>query len=145
MLLGAGRDARKAIREHYHPIAKRKRHKVIVEVRVPVPVEQRTSVGEKWRLEARWVEAQVFVSRGGTAESGMVEWELGEAISGAYEVDGEGEMEVVECWGGVEDVVSEDESEWEMGSLTLDGKSEWAGDVVWCRSGREVDLRMIEW
>lgn len=108
-------------------------------------MDQRTFVNEKWRLKAQWLEAQVFVSRGGKAESGMVEWELGEAISGAYEVDGGGEMEVVECWGRVEDVVSEDEGEWEVGDLTLDGKSEWAGDVVWCGHGREVDLRRIEW
>ena len=145
--MGTGRDARKAIREHYKPVAKRKLHNVVVEVKTPIPAAQRKSANEQWRLEARWVEAQVFVWRGGVEEeSGMTgEWKLGEALSGAYEVDGEGEMEVVECWGGVEDVVSEDESEWEMGSLTLDGKSEWAGDVVWCRSGREVDLRMIEW
>ena len=65
---------------------------------------------------------RVFVSRGGIVESGMVEWELGKAISGAYEVDDDGEMEVVERWGGVEDVVSEDEGEWEVGDLTLDGK-----------------------
>lgn len=108
-------------------------------------MDQRTSVNEKWRLEARWVEAQVFVSRRGKAESGMVEWELGEAISGAYEVDDDGEMEVVECWGGVEDVGSEDEGEWEVGDLTLDGKNEWAGDVVWCGSGREVDFKTVEW
>ena len=110
-----------------------------------MPVDQRASINEKWGLEARWVEAQVFVSRGGIAESGMVEWELGKAISGAYEVDDDGEMEVVECWGGVEDDSSEDEGEWEVGDLTLDGKNEWAGDVVWCGGGREIDLRMIEW
>ena len=46
---------------------------------------------------------------------------------------------------GSEDDSSEDEGEWEMGSLTLDGKSEWAGDVVWCGHGREADLRRIEW
>ena len=90
------------------------------------------------------MEAQVFVSRGGKAESSIVEWRLGEAISGAYEVD-DGEMDVVDCWGGVEDVISEDEGEWEVGNLTLDGKSEWAGDVVWCGSGREVDVKSIEW
>lgn len=128
LLLGTGRDARKAIREHYHPIAKRKRHKVVVEVKVPVPMDQRTSVDEKWRLEARWVEAQVFVSRGGSAECGMVEWELGQAISGAYEVGDDGEMEVVKCWGGVEDVVSEDEGEWGVGSGESDvGREERVG------------------
>ena len=109
-------------------------------------MDERSSKNEKWRLEARWVEAQVFVSRGGKGERGMVKWELGEAISGAYEV-GDGEMEVVDCWSAVEDVVSGDESEWETGDLTLDGKSEWAGAVVWggSGSGKEVDLRKIEW
>jgi len=98
-----------------------------------------------WRLEARLVEAQVFVWReGARVESGKVGWELGEAISGAYEVD-DGEMEVVDCWGGVNDGVGEDEGEWEVGDLTLDGKSEWAGAVVWGRSGREVDVKDVEW
>lgn len=90
------------------------------------------------------MEAQVFVSRGVKAESGAVQWALGKAISGGYEVD-DGEMEVVDCWGGVEDVIGEDEGEWEMGELTLDGKSEWAGAVVWCGDGREVDVNNIEW
>ena len=145
MLLGTGRDARKAIREHYLPVAKRKRHKVVVEVKTPVPLDRRTSVSEKWRLEARWVEAQVFISRGGKGEVGTLGWELGEAISGAYDVDDDGEIEVVDRWGGDEGVASEDEGEWEAGDLTLDGKSEWAGDVVWCRSGREVDVENVEW
>jgi hypothetical protein len=99
---------------------------------------------EKWRLEARWVEAQVFVSRAGKGEGGMWKWELGEAIAGAYEV-GDGGIEVVECWGAMEDGGSEDEGEWEVGDLTLDGKSEWAGAVVWCGRGREVDVKNIEW
>lgn len=107
-------------------------------------LDQRTSANEKWRLEARWVEAQVFVSRGGSGEVGTPEWELGQAISGAYDVD-DGNIEVVDCWDGVEDVISEDEGEWEAGDLTLDGKSEWAGDVVWCGSGREFDVKNVEW
>jgi hypothetical protein len=98
----------------------------------------------KWRLEGRWVEAQVFVSRGAREQSGTVEWELGEAISGAYEVD-DGEIEVVDCWGKVDHCVSEDEGEWETASLTLDGESEWAGPVVWGGSRREVDVKNIEW
>ena len=118
-------------------------------------MDERKFSNEKWRLEARWVEAQVFVSRGGKgegeseSEGGMMGWELGRAIEGVYEVDGGGEMEVVDstAWGAVEeeDGGSGEESEWEMGDLTLDG--EWAGEVVWGGSwnGREVDLRKIEW
>ncbi|KAM0700845.1 hypothetical protein Q7P35_012567 [Cladosporium inversicolor] len=128
------------------PVVKRKLHNVVVEARTPIPADQRKSANEQWRLEARWVEAQVFVWRVGMEEGGAtVEWELGEAISGAYEGDG-GEMGVVSCWGGKESVVvgsSEGEGEWEVGDLTLDGKSEWAGEVVW--GGRDVDGRVIEW
>jgi hypothetical protein len=116
----------------------------VVEVKCPVPVDERKSNAEKWRLEGRWVEAQVFVSRGGRGEIGAVKWELGEAISGAYEVD-DGEIEVVDCWGKVDHGFSEDEGEWETASLTLDGESEWAGPVVWGGSGREVDVKNIEW
>lgn len=90
------------------------------------------------------MEAQVFVSRGGKGQCGLVEWGLGKAISGAHEVDG-GEMEVVDCWGAMDHGVSEDEGEWETASLTLDGESEWAGAVVWGGSGREVDVRNMEW
>ena len=90
------------------------------------------------------MEAQVFVSRGGKGERGMVNWELGEAILGAHEID-DGEMEVVDSWGKVEEVISEDEGEWEIGDLTLDGKREWAGDVLWGWNRREVDAKNIEW
>jgi hypothetical protein len=144
LLLGTGRDARKAIKAHYKPVAKRTRQKVVVEVKCPIPVDERKSVQEKWRLEARWVEAQVFVWRGGRGESATVEWELGEAISGAYEVD-DGKMEVVDCWGAVDHGVSEDEGDWETASLTLDGKSDWTGPVVWGGGGREIDMKRIEW
>jgi hypothetical protein len=101
---------------------------------------------EMWRLEARWVEAQVFVWRGSKGELGTVRWELGDAISGVYE-GGHVEMNVVDYWGGVEDVGSggEDEGEWEVGDLTLDGKSEWAGAVVWCGSWRQIDMERVEW
>lgn len=123
----------------------------MLEVRCPVPVEQRSSSNEMWRLESRWVEAQVFLWRGGKGESSGEGWELGEAIRGAYE-DGDGEMEVVECWDGVESESEAGEEgtpsvggEWEVGDLRLDGRSEWAGDVVWCASGREVDVRRVEW
>lgn len=143
--MGTGRDARKAVKAHYRPVAKRTRHKVVVEVKVPVPMEQRASVKGMWRLEARWVEAQVFVWRAVKGEESCgVKWELGAAISGAYE-GGDGEIEVVEVWGGGEDAVGESEGEWEVGDLRLDGKSEWAGAVVWCGIGREVDVRRIEW
>ena len=142
--MGTGRDARKAIKAHYRPVAKRTRHKVAIEVKVPVPLTQRASDKEAWRLEARWVEAQVFVWRGARGEeSSVVKWELGAAISGAYD-SGDGEIEVVEGWDAGENV-GESEGEWEVGDLRLDGKSEWAGDVVWCGIGREVDVRRIEW
>ena len=111
---------------------------------VPVPLTQRASDKEAWRLEARWVEAQVFVWRGARGEeSSVVKWELGAAISGAYD-SGDGEIEVVEGWDAGENV-GESEGEWEVGDLRLDGQSEWAGDVVWCGSGREVDVRRVEW
>jgi hypothetical protein len=108
-------------------------------------MEQRASMDEKWRLEARWAEAQVFVWRGAKGELGTMPWELGEAMLGAYE-SGDRGMEVVECWGGIEDAVGdEDVGEWEVGDLTLDGKSEWAGAVEWCRREGVLDAREIEW
>jgi len=92
------------------------------------------------------VEAQVFVWRGVIGESRGVEWELGDAILEVYE-GGDAEMDVVDCWGGVEDVGSggESEGEWDLGDLTLDGKSDWAGAVVWHRQGREIDVRKVDW
>jgi hypothetical protein len=136
LLLGTGRDSRKEIEAHYRPVAKRERLQVVVEVRVPVPRSQRVVVtldtdddhdvdGEsrKWRLEARWLEARVFVWRGAVEGNGQ-SWELGEAIAGLYDGGDRGEVEVKENVGVVKDEVGEEEVG--LGDLRLDGDSEWA-------------------
>jgi hypothetical protein len=97
-----------------------------------------------WRLDARWVEAQVFVWRGAKGESSGV-WSLGEAIEGIYG-SGPGEIDVVENWGRVDgelDGRSSGEGVWEVGDLRLDGRSEWAGPVSW--RGREVETGDVAW
>lgn len=144
LLLGTGRDARKEIKEHYRTNAKRIRRRVVVEVRVPVPREERSIVGEKWRLEPRCVEAQVFVRRNVQHESGA-EWKLDEALSGMYDEESS-EIQVVKGLGGYvvrDDEASSVDSDFGLEDLRLDGRSDWAGPIVW--SGKEVDHESVEW
>lgn len=90
------------------------------------------------------MEAQVFVGRGVRNDKGG-EWELSEAISGAYDEERE-EIEVVRGMGGY--VVGDDEkssvdSDCRSEDLRLDGKNDWAGPIVW--SGNEVDHESVDW
>jgi hypothetical protein len=175
LLLGTGGDFRKDIKEHYRPVAKRRRLKVVIEVKVPIPLSERPEVdgsdeegddeaedegddeaddeGEEednggngddyesrnWRLEARWVEAQVFVWRGST-EGNEPSWELGEAISGSYD-GGDREVKLDDMRGGKKSEVWE---EAELGNLVLDGDSEWAQPGVF-GSGSDIDPFAVEW
>jgi hypothetical protein len=142
LLLGTGREGRKAIKAHYRPVAKRTHHKVVMEVRVPIPSHKRSSANDVWRLEARWVEAQVFVWRGGRGEHSGT-WNLGDAIEGVYG-SGDGEIDVVENLGRDDGEVEEgssSEGEWELDDLLMDGRSEWAAPISW--RGREVETRRV--
>lgn len=80
----------------------------------------RNDGGDQWRLEARWVEAQVFVWKG-SVEGDERSWELGEAIPGAYDDGDDGEIEVGEMGGEGRSEVGE---EAELGNLLLDGDGE---------------------
>lgn len=143
LLLGTGRRARQEIKAHYQPMAKRVRHKVVIEVRVPIP-EGREGEKEKWRIEARWVEAQVFKWRGAVNETGEG-WELGKMVAGTYG-DGVGEMKVVGDWGRVD---GQEASEveglvMEARNLSLDGRSEWADPVTFGEGKGRLESE-VEW
>jgi len=156
LLLGTGRDSRRAIKEHYRPVAKWQRLQVVIEVKVPVPRSQRleedgddyddgnddddASENIKWRLEARWLEAQAFVWKA-FVEGNERNWELGEAIAGAYE-SGDMEVEVEEIAGDADR--SEVGEEAELGNLRLDGDSEWARPGVFGK-GKSVESPAVEW
>ena len=159
MLFGTGRDPRRVIKEHYAPVAKRQRRRVVVEVKVPVLRGERGRVdgadnvvdgddfdnreGRQWRLEARWVEAQVFVWRG-FVEGSERNWELGEAISGAYDEGGGLGIEIEEMGdGGERGEVGEEEAE--LGKLRLDGESEWARPGVFGEGNDIADAQAVEW
>ncbi|KAM0722122.1 hypothetical protein Q7P37_001563 [Cladosporium fusiforme] len=148
VLLGSGRDARKAIKEHYQPFAKRRRINVVVEVRVPVARMEREAgfESERWRVEARRVVAQVYVWRGGGVEDGFCgrEWDLGRFLSGEYE-GGLEEMEVVGAqeWGG-EKGEGEGDVKGVERDLGLDGRIDWTFPPVYGEWGEE-ELRMVEW
>jgi len=163
VLFGTGRDPRRVIKEHYAPVAKRQRRRVVVEVKVPVTRAERGRVGgddvgenddhdgedydyregRRWRLEARWVEAQVFVWRG-FVEGSERNWELGEAISGAYDEGGGLGIEVEDVGGGGErGEVGEEEAE--LGKLRLDGESEWARPGVFGEGNDIADAQAVEW
>lgn len=151
-------------------MAKRQRLQVVIEVKIPVPRSQRlrddrndddgddvgddgveddaddfdNREGKQWRLEARWVKAQVFVWKG-FVEGNERNWELGEAISGACGSADDGEVEVEEMGGDGDGERSEvREEEAELGNLRLDGDSEWARPGVF-GEGREVDSHAVEW
>jgi len=126
LLLGTGRESRKEIKAHYRPVAKRQRLKVVIEVKVPIPESERLAQANEdedyerrnWRLEARWVEAQIFVWKG-AIEGNEQSWELGEAVSGFYD-GGDRELEI-DSMGGREKSDSEVGGEAELGNLRLDG------------------------
>jgi hypothetical protein len=169
LLLGTGGDSRKDIKEHYRPVAKRRRLRVVIEVKVPIPLSERPEVdggdeeGEdeggdggddegnddsdnndnyqsrNWRLEAKWVEVQAFVWRGST-EGNEPSWELGEAISGSYD-GGDREVKLDDMRGGKK---SEVWQEAELGNLVLDWDSEWAKPGVF-GSGSVIDPFAVEW
>lgn len=84
------------------------------------------------------MEAQVFVWKGCVEGHGQ-RWELGEAISGAYD-DGD-EIEVGEMGGEGRSVVGD---EAELGNLRLDGDGEWALPPVF-GGGKVVDANAVEW
>jgi hypothetical protein len=169
LFLGQGRDARREIKEHYRLVAKRQRLKVVIEVKAPIPKSQRPEKAEAedkggdergyedegrkkddceshergiWRLEARWLEAQVYVWKGDVVEGNERSWELGEAIKGSYDVgDRELKIEDMSLSGGKTGEVGE---EAEMGNLLLDGDSEWAQPGVFGRGG-DIDASAVEW
>lgn len=146
LLLGTGRDAREAIKAHYRPVATRIRCKVVIEVSVPVTRKERSTAGERWRLVPRCVEAQVFAGRG-VQDGTAAEWKLNEALRGAYDHDtGTGQIRAVKGLDGYvigDDEESSGEGDLEVGDLRLDGRSDWAGPIVW--SGNEVDDKTVEW
>jgi len=168
LLLGTGRDSRREIKAHYRLVAKRKRLKVVVEVRVSIPRSQvpkdyegddggadeaeheAEHEGEdgngggdyetrNWRLEARWIEAQVFMWRG-AVDGNEQSWELGEAIQGSYD-GGDREVKLEDMSVEVKDEVEE---KVELGDLVLKGDSEWAQPVLF-GGGDVVDPFAVEW
>lgn len=91
------------------------------------------------------MDAQVFVGRG-VQDGRAAEWKLNEALRGAYDRDiGNGEIRAVKGLDGyvIEDDESDGEGDLEVGDLRLDGRSDWAGPIVW--SGNEVDDETVEW
>ena len=147
LLLGTGRESRKEIKAHYRPVAKRQRLKVVIEVKVPIAQSERLAHANEdedyerrnWRLEARWVEAQVFVWKG-AIEGNEQSWELGEAVSGSYD-GGDRELEIDSMGGRETDEVGEGA---ELGNLRLDGDNEWAQPAVF-GDGRYIDPFAVEW
>jgi hypothetical protein len=169
LFLGQGRDARREIKEHYRLVAKRRRLKVVIEVKAPIPRSQRPEKAEdedkggdevkdeaggeggddaadyerrNWRLEARWLEAQVYVWKG-DIEGNEQSWELGEAIEGSYDGgDRELKIEDMSLNGGKNGEIGE---EAELGNLLLDGDSEWAQPGVFGGGGGDIDPSSVEW
>jgi hypothetical protein len=150
LLLGTGRESRKEIKAHYRPVAKRQRLKVVIEVKAPIPRSERpVQIREhdddyesrNWRLEARWVEAQVFVWKG-VVEGNEQNWELGEAVSGSYD-SGDRELDI-DSMGGREKSDSEVGEEAESGNLRLDGNGGWDQPPVF-GDGKVIDQFAVQW
>jgi hypothetical protein len=165
LFLGQGRDARREIKDHYRGVAKRQLLRVVIEVKAPIPESQRPEKAEDedtggdeggdeaegdgkgdtddwegrvWRLEARWVEAQVYVWKGDVVEGDERSWEWGAAMEGAYD-GGDRELKIEDLSLGKKGEVGEEAG---MGNFLLDGDSEWAQPGVF---GVDIDPSTVEW
>lgn len=138
LFFGTGRDARKLIKNHYRPFAKRTRANVIIEVEVPVDAE-RESNGREWRLEPRRVMAQLFVGRV-TRRDSKVGRESWDTVSRKRE-QGLNDMHAVDLENEREGKV---EADLESRDQYLDGKDDWSGPPVF-GGGRYIDPGTIEW
>lgn len=138
LFFGTGRDARKLIKNHYRPFAKRTRRNVVIEVKIPVNANS-GSVKRQWRLEPRRVMAQVFVGK--VVRRGSVTGrEPGDFIS---ERRGQGlkNMHVFDLGNGNQGKMesgSESSDQWK------DGRDDWSGPPIF-GDGRYIDPETIEW
>ncbi|KAL1590292.1 hypothetical protein WHR41_01022 [Cladosporium halotolerans] len=138
LFFGTGRDARKLIKNHYRPFAKRTCRNVVIEVKVPVNANS-GSVKREWRLEPRRVMAQVFVGKvvrrgsvAGREPGDFMSERRGQGLNNMHVFDlrngNEGEMQAG----------SESSDQW------MDGRDDWSGPPIF-GDGRYIDPETIEW